>query len=310
MRIGNKIFPYPTLNQDKELSGYNDTSSFELTLQTTEEGDLIKDDEHVLLKNIHFKLNNIQLQALYDDKKLECALVVECSESVFRERFPIKNEGLDISIPLNKLNNTVHVSAFMYATEKIERYVNDDFDEDYLGYKFYLEKYDIVTIDDGYKFRIDVDCEDDNKVSSIFTLVRSDSKDDRIHYESGSEKINIYLSPDYYSEYTTLKRTATANNIVFSILLIPVLSSCLEELKVRFEDLDDIEEIIGQKRWFKSICMSYQSISGSKLTIDEFKEKDSLELAQMVINNATCKGLQDLREILFTGMQGGEDEDE
>lgn len=310
MRIGNKIFPYPTLNQEQELSGYNKTSSFELTLQTTEEGQLIQDKGDIILKDIHFKLNNVQLQKLYDDRKLECALIVECSSSLFRQNFTIGDTPMDIRIPLEKLNNIVVISAYMYAAEKIDVYSNNDFSEDYLGYEFSLEKYDIVTIDDGYKFRIDIEPENDNKMSSIFVLVCSDSNDEKIHFQNDMDKIKIYLSPKYYSEYTPLKSTATVNNIIFGILLIPVLSRCFEEIKTGFEDVDDIEEIIEQKRWFKSVCASYKNITDSELTIDEFREKESLELAQMVMNNSTCKGLQDLNEMLFKRPQGDEDDGE
>lgn len=310
MRIGNKLFPYPTLNHEQELSGYNSTSSFELKFQTTEDGELLKDEDNVFLKDIHFKLNNVKLQELYDAKKIKCALVVECSDSLFRQKFLIEENGEDISIPLHELKNSVTMSAYMYVEEKIEAYFNDDFKDDYLGYQFELEKYDIVTIDDGYKFQIYIDSEEDNKISSIFTLVRSDSNDERVHFESGLNKINIYLSPKYYKEYSSLKRTSTANNMVFSILLIPVLSSCLEELKAKIEDIDYLEEIIELKNWFKSICVSYENVSGSKLTIDKFKEKDSLEIAQMVMNDSTCKGLQDLSNLLYEGLRGGEEDDE
>lgn len=310
MRIGNKIFPYPTLNREQELSGYNKTSSFELTFQTTEDGDLIQDKKYVVLKNIYFKLNNVQLQELYNDKKLKCALIVECSSSLFRQNFSITDIPGDIRIPLDKLNDVVNISAYMYVVEKIDEYFNDDFNEDYLGYEFDLEKYDIVTIDDGYKFRIDINSEDDNKVSSIFILVRSDSNDEKIYFESSTSKIKIYLSPEYYNEYTSLKSTASANNIVFGILLIPVLARCLDKIKTGLNDADDIEEIIEQKGWFRSVCMSYEDVAGSRLVIDEFREKDSLELAQMVLNNATCKGLKDFNGILLNGIQGGGEDDE
>lgn len=309
MRIGNKLFPYPTLNQNQDLSGYNETSSFELLL-TTNDGNLIKDKDKILLKDVHFKINNNQLEELYYKEKTKCALIVECSPSLYRKSFLIDDFPLDISIPLEKLKDTVNISSYMYATERIDDYVNEDFNEDYSGYKFNLEKYNIVAIDDGYKFRIDIDYDGDNKASSIFTIIRSDSKSKTVYYENGSNKIKLILSIDYYKEYNSLKSVIEANNIVFGLLLVPVLSKCLDEIKIMFEDSDDIEEIIEEKKWFKSICISYENLLGSKLTIDEFKDIDSFELAQKLLNDGTCQGLQDFSDILFKGIQGGEEDEE
>lgn len=309
MRIGNKLFPYPTLNQNQDLSAYNKTSSFEVLL-TTEEGSLIKHDEQILLKNIHFKLNNAQLEELYYDEKIKCGLIVECSSSLYRESFLIDDIPVDISIPLENLKDVVNISAYMYVADRIEGFFNKDFNEDYSEYKFDLEKYNIVAIDDGFKFRIDIDDEGDNKASSIFTIILSDSKDKVVHYENGTNKIKLYLSVDYYKEYSSLKTVAEANNVVFGILLVPVLSECFDEIKIRFEDVDDIEEIIEEKKWFKSICTSYENVSGLKLTIDDFKESNSFVLAQMLLNDGTCKGLQDFSDILFNGNQGGEEDEE
>jgi hypothetical protein len=275
--------------------------------QKTEEGELIKDKEYVYLKNIYFELNNTQMQELYKDNKLKCMLIVECSASLFRQSFLISDKPMDIPISLSKLNDIVNISAYIYVKNELENYSNSDFNADYSGYKFDLEQYDIVAIDDGYKFRIDIELEYDNKVASIFTIVRADSKERRIHYESGRNKIRIFLSPEYYGEYNLLKSTVSANNIVFSILVIPVLSRCLDEIKNMLEETDDIEDVIEQKIWVKAICMSYSSVTGSKLTIDEFKEKDSLELAQLVLNDATCKGLKDFSSILLRGPEGGEE---
>ena len=42
MQLGNRIFPYPVLNQTKELSEYNKDTNFELSLQLDQNGNIIK----------------------------------------------------------------------------------------------------------------------------------------------------------------------------------------------------------------------------------------------------------------------------
>ncbi len=42
MLIGNRLFPYPILNRNPELSGYKSSSSFMLMFDTQENNDLIR----------------------------------------------------------------------------------------------------------------------------------------------------------------------------------------------------------------------------------------------------------------------------
>lgn len=309
MRIGNKIFPYPILNNDKELSGYKENSSFELLLETTENGQLFIRDGEVVLKNIRFELVNDELNDLYIDGKLECALLVECSSTVYRQKFNIGLEGKDIEIPIELLNDQVYISSFLYASSYIDEFASVDFDDDFKGYSFKIEEYDIVTIDDGYKFRIDIDPENDNKISSIFTIVRADSKEHLVTYESGSEKIKIYLPTEHYDEYTTMKFITETQNILFGLLVVPILTRCLDDVKKNFEEIDDVEDIIEQKKWFKAICIAYEKKVGIKFTIDEFNDNDTYSLAQLVLNDATCNGLADFANLLDRGMEDDENEE-
>lgn len=195
------------------------------------------------------------------------------------------------------------------ATEDIVAYTNDNFIEEYDDYTFDIEKYDILAIDDGFKFRIDIDSEEDNKLTSIFTIVKEDLNDQHMHYENGSNKIRIYLSPDYYDSYNSMKNSSNLNNIVFAILLIPTLAACLSEIKTSIDDVDDIEDIIEQKKWFKSVCLSFEKAKCSKLPLEDFREWNSLELAQLVLNNSTCNGLNDFSNMLFNGMEGGAEDE-
>lgn len=69
MQLGNRIFPYPVLNQTKELSEYNKDTNFELSLQLDQNGNIIKTRDKVILKDICFKLSDEYLKELYENKK-------------------------------------------------------------------------------------------------------------------------------------------------------------------------------------------------------------------------------------------------
>lgn len=311
MHIGNKIFPYPTLNNNIQLSEYNSTSTYEIIFDTEENGEPIRTKESIVFKNMRFVLNNEELSNLYKIGKIKAALIIECSATTFRKMYEVTDIATDIIVPINLLKDTVNVSSYVYAIENINNYQNSDFTDDYIGYVFNIEKYDILAIDDGFKFSININPSEDNKLASIFTIVKKESIDLQMMYESTSNKINIFLSPEYYSNYDNMKTMPEFNNIVFSMIVIPALAGCLCELKSSIDDYMDIGDVIEQKRWFKSIILSYEKVTGSSLSMEEFKEKNSLELAQIVLNNATCNGIRDFHNLLVKGKGSeGAEEDE
>ena len=74
MQLGNRIFPYPVLNHSSELSEYNSQSSFQLEMTLDENGEIIKNRNNVILKDIHFSLNDDFLQKLW----------FECQNSIWK----------------------------------------------------------------------------------------------------------------------------------------------------------------------------------------------------------------------------------
>ena len=304
MQIGNKVFPYPVLNNTDYLSGYKNTSHFELAFDTTEDGKLITNSNSIVLKNVCFKLQNDDLNKLFNNNILKCALIIECSSSLFRKITYISDIPQDIIFNIQDFKNDVSISSYMYVSKDIKAYTSVDFNDYYDGYLFDIEKYDIVAIDDGFKFRIDIESDRDNLVESIFTIIQKDSNDHQLSYSNDTNKILIYLSPEYYSYYETIKYSFTNTN--WAILIIPPLAACLNEIQRSVSDGSGIEDIIDEKRWFKSICWSYEKATNSKLTIEDFLEINSLELAQLVLNSATCNGLKDFADLLINGQKDSE----
>ncbi len=159
-----------------------------------------------------------------------CALIVECSASSYRKLFIVSDVPQDIKIVIGDLSGSVSMSAYLYAATSIPNYCNSEFLEDYSGYVFNIEKYDIMAIDDGYKFNIDTNPEADNRVPSIFTIVKQNDASKQMIYQSTQNKINICLSPEFYSDYDNMKSSSEFNNIMFAMLAIPALAGCLFEI--------------------------------------------------------------------------------
>ncbi len=91
------------------------------------------------------------------------------------------------------------------------------------------------------------------------------------------------------------------------MIAIPSLAYCLEDIYSRY---DSLEEILDAHSWFSAVCISYKRRTGNALTFEEFENMSKLELAQMVLNSASCNGLKDFNNMLLGGMNHPEEEGE
>lgn len=308
MHIGNRIFPYPVLNRNEALSDYIPESSFMVKFDVDENGAPIVQNGEVVFKNLHYTLTDVSLTSLIEQGKLKGAFVVECSASVYRSRFDISSTPYDLHVSAHEINGNVVASCYLYAAEDITDFRSSGFISEYSGYTFDIDKFDILAVDDGFKFKIDLDPSEDDKVSSIFTVVKKEDGGDIMSYEYNDKKIIIYLPSVFFDDYDNIKTKKECNNIAFSILAIPALACSMEDILSRqYESIDDILEYHS---WFRAICVSYQRRTGSELTFEDFQSKNKLELAQLVLNSASCNALKDFDNMLLGGMNPTEEEGE
>ena len=305
MHIGNRSFPYPVLNKIQELSDYVSDSSFYFTFETETDGTPIIQDGKIVFKNLHYVLTDVSLINLLEQEKIKGAFIVECSASIFREKFDISSVPYDLTIPADKINGNVIVSCYLYATEDIENFQSDSFVSEYSGYSFEIEKFDIIAVDDGFKFKIELDSSQDDKVASIFTIVKIEGNKTIMSYSYDEKRIIIRLPSIYFDFYDNIKMKKECNNISFAIIAIPVLACCLRDVCATN---NNIEEILEEYSWFKAICNSYQRFKGIPLSTEDFECIDKFELAQLVLNSATCIALKDFDNMLF-GTMGQTEED-
>lgn len=290
MRIGNRQFPYPVINNDTNLSKFK-TSNFSLNCELKEE------INSLLIENVHYESDNETLQELIYDNRVSVAMIVECSSTVYREKFKISDTPQNISIPIHLLNNKVVISAYAYANELIEDFKDSDFLEDYEEYSFTIEPYDIIAIDDGYTTKISYQEDDDNKLSSIFLVVKDFvNKDDKIRVDQTNRKINLNVPERLFDIYDNLKKNSQFQNIFYSLLIIPALTKVINELQsIQFD------EISLNYSWFTSIEQAYKNLYNHDLTEEEFQKLDSLEFSQSIMNSPVSKGFDDLYTLLTTG---------
>lgn len=306
MQLGNRVFPYPVLNKNDNLSDYKESSTFMVSFDTNEDGSPYVVDGKVIFKNLHYTITDDSLKELIEEEKLKGAFIVECSASVYRNKFDISQTPYDLPVSVHELNGNVVTSCYIYATEDITGFKSDGFIDDYKNYTFDIDKFDILAADDGYKFKIDLDPTEDDKVSSIFTVIPLETNESIMKYENGDRNITIELPREYFNSYDIIKRKKEYNNIAFSMIAIPVLSNCISEINTY--EWEDIDSIYDEHKWFNAVRISYKRKKGTELILENFYEMNSLELAQLVLNNASCNGVKDFENMLVGN--GDDDEDE
>ena len=172
MHIGNRIFPYPVLNQKQELSDYLETSTFKVAFDMDEGGRPIMKNSQIIFKNLHYEVTDNTVLSLIQEEKVKGAFIVECSASVYRKKFDITSVPCDLSVSAHELNGNVVVSCYLYAAEDIAGFKSEGFIPEYKDYTFDIDKFDILAVDDGFKFKVEIDPSEDDKVASIFTIVK------------------------------------------------------------------------------------------------------------------------------------------
>ena len=269
MQLGNRVFPYPVLNKNDNLSDYKESSTFMVSFDTNEDGSPYVVDGKVIFKNLHYTITDDSLKELIEEEKLKGAFIVECSASVYRNKFDISQTPYDLPVSVHELNGNVVTSCYIYATEDITGFKSDGFIDDYKNYTFDIDKFDILAADDGYKFKIDLDPTEDDKVSSIFTVIPLETNESIMKYENGDRNITIELPREYFNSYDIIKRKKEYNNIAFSMIAIPVLSNCISEINTY--EWEDIDSICDEHKWFNAVRISYKRKKGTELILeDEF----------------------------------------
>ncbi|MDE6241242.1 MAG: hypothetical protein K2M08_02340 [Anaeroplasmataceae bacterium] len=297
MRIGKRLFPYPLLNNNPLYSQYvNSSISFKYNEVITK--------TQFILDDIQCNIDCEYLTSLIEDGYAEAVLVVECAQTMLRKHYTITDDMNDIKIPLMDVSGKVDISLFVVAIKDIPNFKCNDFLDDYGDYEFFIEKNDILAVDDGYTSRIEFNEDDNGEKSSIFLLIKDTNINDKtMKVDLSDEKIIISLPTDQWNEYDKTKQIKQFQNLYFSIIAVPALSYALAEMQRVGDNVDNIRI---EKKWFNAFCIAYENRNGIELTDDLFMQMNPYNEAQKLLNNPVTKALDDIFSLTMT--MGGIDD--
>lgn len=291
MQVKSKIFPYPVINHDANFSNYAN-NSFELVFEEYEE------DSAIVLKNCHFETNSKEIQKLFEEQKIGIVLVVECSATVYRKAYEMTTFAQDVYLSKCDFVGKVEVSMFAYAKESFIL-DSDEYDEDYQGIPFEIDKYSIIGANDGFHMTFTPSEMADNLSQSIFSIIVNEELPDGAYLVecNVSRKIQITLSKKDYEYYKAIYTFSNYKEVFFNMLLVPALIEGLSLCKVVLADESkDFDDVSNQYTWFRSILMAYKKLKGKDLTIQDFKTSSPILFAQELLGKPLGTALQNLVE--------------
>lgn len=302
MLVGKRIFPYPTLNVQKNLSSYKETM-FDFNF------DVKQIEEDLIIDNIQIQINNDELNLMIKNDIISLYILIECSSSIYRQIFKYDNNLETISLNIRDFKGKTQVSCYGVANDEIYDFRSADFVDEYQGFSFNIHKHNILIIDDGKTFPVQYDEDYDKVISSIFNVIKNIDGDQKlVSIDIKTRTIDISLPEKQYKTYENFNDAEETKKIFFSILLIPALVKGLNLVfqKILADEFDDIDDIKTDFEWFNSVVARYKEIFKTELTIEDLKEKDMFELAQGLIDYPIIKSVDEI----YDYYRGGDDEDE
>ena len=282
MEIKYRLYPYPVLwNKNDD---YKKPSKFLVEIEAKENFKNIK------LK-INFLLKDKEIENLIKENKAEYVVHIEATSTYFRELISTREAEINYDLKDNDILGRLQMSFFILAKEDILDYKNSNFNEDYSGESFNLKKGNIIAIADSYRF--DIEKNDDNleKVSSIFSICQKETVEQTgMTVDMNSEKIRIALNKTDYINYHQLSQNSNNINIINSIIIFPALIFIFEQLKKDFDENDFVDY-----KWFRALRKIFEK-NNQSLNKDLLENELSIDLAQKILNYPIERAFNSLKD--------------
>ena len=300
MQIKKRIFPYPILNNFKSISNFGE-SSFNFKYE-------VEDNENsYLLKNVSYECNCESLNNLITNNLVKVVLIIECSNTVFRETYEITSVPKDIKLNKGDFDGRVFCSIFAYAKQDFS-YSPHDVDDDYKDINFAIEKYCILAANDGFYITFSHPEDEENLRSSIFAIDVDSTKNENAPFTVDCDterKIAIYLSTKDFNNYKIIHTNLAYKEVFFTMILVPSLIQALMMIRGELENGDDFDSIIENHLWFSSILKAYERQFSKQLDKETLMDATGpIIIAQKLLGLPLEKALDNLTNKIKEDMGG------
>lgn len=271
MLYNNRLYPHPVLGVSDDVAG-----SLEVELRVASSGKEIEISPA-------FRVVNDALQFLIDKKKAMFVSHLYCRGTMYREVFKSeKNIARTIRINSHKLNGQVEIDFFICANENITNYSNKDFNSDYSGYSFSVDKGDILAYAGKGKFYANKSPEELRSISALMNISTTERNNHPMYNDYTGDKITIMLCQQDYENYQIVKRSVLWVNILLSCIVLPALIEALHYIStVEANDYSD-------KQWHKVLTEIK----------DKSKDNTEIEMAQRILDQPNNRSFTTIKQLI------------
>lgn len=261
-----RMFPYPILRE--QCIDYNNSII---------KSNLLYDSigNNIELK-VEFIVNNDEIKKMIEEKVLSYALHIECGTTSFRKLYCNFNEVFNIEIPYSKLCNKVEVSCFIVANSNLSEFKIMDFNKDYEGLSFNLDKGSIIAIGNVWSLDINKDKDELGKLPSIFSVVMKKDLDRDFEININQDKIKILLSEENFINYKRLSKNKKNEPLIHSLIVLPALINVFNELILSEGEGYD-------HRWKIGLEKSLEKYKIDINNIERLKSEGAVRLSQLIL---------------------------
>lgn len=238
MKFNNRQYPHPVLgmgeDESKDVNGL-----IEVDLKVSSTGTEIEISPT-------FRISNNGLQSLIDNNIVVYVAHLYCRGTMYRDVFKSNKNVFDaIKIDSYRLNDEVEMDFFVCANENIHSYKNQDFNSDYDGLSFAIDKGDILAYAGKGKFYANKSPEELKSISALMNIDTTGDNNHPMKLNYSGEKITILLCQAEYENYQIVKGNQISINILLSCVVLPALVEAFH-----FVSSEESAEF-NDRRWYK-----------------------------------------------------------
>ena len=283
MLITYREYPYPVLSYFSD--DYNDhTFKSEISYEV---------ENGMLNLKIDLELTSETLKELINENKAIFVAHIECKNTRYRKKYTTNTNQFNIAISQEEINDDVEVLLMIVSKANVNDFTSEEFNEDFQGIEFTIEKGDILAIDTNKIINVQKDDDGLKKTPSIFSISALDNNKESLNWEAGTDKILIILSKDNFEKYKSINNNPKFKSVLASLIVLPVIT----EIICNFEDL---EEDYEDTRWFRVL---EKQLRKAGVNTENMGSGQAVAIAQKILPGLLEKSLINIEQML---MQEGE----
>lgn len=283
MLITYREYPYPVLSYFSD--DYNNhTFKSEINYEV---------ENGMLNLKIDLELTSETLKELINKNKAIFVAHIECKNTRYRKKYTTNTNQFNISISQEEINDDVEVLLMIVSKTNMNDFTSNEFNEDFQGIEFTIEKGDILAIDTNKIINVQKDDDGLKKTPSIFSISSLDNNKESLNWEPGTEKILIILSKNNFEKYKSINNNPMFKSVLATLIVLPVIT----EIICKYEEL---EEEYEDSRWFRVL---EKQLTKAGVNMDTINSGQAVAIAQKILPGLLEKSLVNIEQLL---MQEGE----